>query len=621
MQNKKKKRTGDRVWIVIGICAVLVGLIWLVFGQTLGHGFVYDDELYVLNNSVVKSGITLRGLEWAFTHSHASNWHPLTTISHMLDCQIFGLNAGGHHFTNVLLQTVATLLLFFALRQLTGELWRSAVVAALFAVHPLRVESVAWIAERKDLLSGVFFILTLSAYVRYARQPTLNRYIAMAVLFVLGLMSKPMLVTLPFVLLLLDYWPLKRLQSDRQSLGRLILEKIPLFILAAGSCVVTLVVQSQEVNRLNNPLKLQVLNGLLSYVTYLWEMVWPTKLAVFYPLPSANELTISKLVLAIIFLITVSGIAIALRRTYPYLITGWLWYVGMLVPVIGLVQVGWQSHADRYTYLPQVGIYLGLTWAIADLSKSWRYRRELLGTSVAIVLTALSWTAWTQTRYWRDTGTLWRRALAVTSNNYIAHHNLGFFLGKGDEAVAHFEEAIRLQPNYASAHHNLGRNFLDRGEIDKAISHFQIALSIEPQNAQLCTDLGNAFLLKGEARKTILYYDRALQLAPEAASTLNNLAWVFSTCTDDSLRDGARAVQLSQKAVELSQGQDPTLLRTLAAALAETGRFNEAIQISQRALQLAIAQNNSRLANRLRTDVDLYETKLPCRDPSLTNQR
>jgi len=621
MQNKKKKRTGDRVWTVIGICAVLVGLIWLVFGQTLGHGFVYDDELYVLNNSVVKSGITLRGLEWAFTHSHASNWHPLTTISHMLDCQIFGLNAGGHHFTNVLLQTVATLLLLFALWQVTGELWRSAVVAAVFAVHPLRVESVAWIAERKDILSGVFFMLTLSAYARYARQPTLNRYITMAILFVFGLMSKPMLVTLPFVLLLLDYWPLKRLQSNRQSTGHIILEKIPLFLLAAGSCVATLLVQSREINRFNNPLKLQIVNGLLSYVTYLWEMVWPTKLAVFYPLPSANELTIWKLVLAMIFLITVSGVAIALRRTYPYLITGWLWYVGMLVPVIGLVQVGWQSHADRYTYLPQVGIYLGLTWAIADLSKSWRYRRELLAMSAAVVLTALSWSAWAQTRYWRNTGTLWRRALAVTSNNYIAHHNLGFFLGDSDEAIAHFEEAIRLQPYYASAHRNLALHLLGRGEIDKAILHFQITLSIEPQNAEVCTSLGNAFLLKREAREAIRYYDRALQLAPESASTLNNLAWVFSTCTDDSLRDGARAIQLSQKAVELSQWQDPTFLRTLAAAFAETGRFNDAIQMSQKALQLAVAQNNSRLASRLRTDVDLYETKLPCRDSSLTNDR
>ena len=607
---------------MIAVCAALIGLVWLVFGQTLGHQFVqYDDDPYVYNNPVVKRGLTLDGIGWAFTHAHSTNWHPVTTISHMLDCQLFGLNPGGHHFTSVLLHGVTAALLFLALWQLTNAMWRSAVVAAIFAVHPLRVESVAWIAERKDVLSGLFFVLTVIAYTRYVRAPTTKRYLAVALLFALGLMSKSMVMTLPFVLFFLDYWPLHRFSRRGRSVGRLILEKVPLLVLSAVAGAVTLLVQSQEINRLRNPMQLQISNAFVSYVTYLWQMVWPARLAVFYPLPSPGDLGIGKVILAIAFLAVVSAIVVGLRRAYPYLLTGWLWYICMLLPVIGLVQVGWQSHADRYTYLPQIGIYIALTWLIADVTASLPYRRELLGGAVGIVLIGLSGAAWAQTRSWRDTGTLWRHALAVTSNNYIAHHNLGFFLWTGDEAAEHFAEAIRLQPGYASAHHNLARIELGKGEIDDAITHLEATLAIEPENAAACSDLGNALLLKGQAGKAIAYFSRALQLQPDMAIASNNLAWVFATCTDDSLRNGARAVELSQKAVELSHSENATFLRTLGAALAEAGRFEDATRAAQQALQLATVQNNVRLSERLRTDIDLYETRLPCRDPSLTGER
>ena len=394
-------------WLILGVCVFLIAITWLVFGQTLSHEFVnFDDHVYVYENPVITGGLTLPGIIWAFTHSHARNWHPLTTISHMLDCQLFGLNAGGHHFTNVFLHTIAVVSLFLVLRQMTGgpsrtgSLWPSAFVAALFAIHPLHVESVAWISERKDVLSGVFFMLTLSAYVRYARRPSVARYVMMTILFALGLMSKPMLVTLPFVLLLLDYWPLGRgrgmeISGERSEVRRersvvsgqwsvvsrrwsvvrgLVVEKIPLFALSTASCLATLLVQRQAAGSIDQlPFAWRVNNAIVTCVAYIWQMLWPVKLAVFYPHPD-NRLLLWQIFLALALLIAITVAVIALRQKRPYLIAGWLWYLGMLVPVIGLVQVGEQARADRYTYLPQVGLYLALTWTIVDLSASWRRR-------------------------------------------------------------------------------------------------------------------------------------------------------------------------------------------------------------------------------------------------------
>jgi hypothetical protein len=373
---------------VFGVCIFLLGAIWVVFGQTLGHGFVnYDDEEYVYGNPQVIHGLNLKGVEWAFTHSVMGNWHPLTVMSHMLDCQFYGLHAGGHHLTNLLLHAATAILLFLVLRQMTGALWPSAFVAAVFAIHPLRVESVAWVAERKDVLSGLFFMLTLVAYVRYVRKPpSLGRYLMVMFLFALGLMCKPVFVTLPFVLLLLDYWPLNRVPTATDCRNhfpiprRLILEKLPLFGLAAASCAATLFTQTFALPSFEQiSLPLRVGNALISYVTYLGQMFWPSGLAVFYPF-AARDVGVARVVLSLVVLAGISTGVFVLRRR-PYLLTGWLWYLIMLAPVIGIVQVGGQAQADRYTYLPQIGLYLLLTWAAADLCAGWRYRRVVLGGS------------------------------------------------------------------------------------------------------------------------------------------------------------------------------------------------------------------------------------------------
>src|SRR6266480_1547565 len=377
------QRAVPQTAVIVAICAVLVGITWLVFAQAVRHQFVtYDDPQYVYANPDVSAGVSLPRISWAFTHTIAGNWHPLTTISHMLDCQLYGLKPAGHHFTNVLFHTIAVVLLFLLLQQMTGSLWRSTFVAALFAIHPLHVESVAWISERKDVLSAVFFMLTLAAYARYVRAPSVTSYLLVFLLFALGLISKPMLVTVPFVLLLLDYWPLGRIthvglpkalgrqpasSSQWPVIRRLVAEKVPLFALSAFSSAVTLLTQFQSTRTMSQlPLSWRLNNAAVSYVAYIWQMFWPVRLAAFYPHPN-DQLHLWQVILAIAFLIAVSLLAILWRNERSYIFTGWFWYVGMLVPVIGLVEAGEQARADRYTYLPQIGLYVLITWGITDL--------------------------------------------------------------------------------------------------------------------------------------------------------------------------------------------------------------------------------------------------------------
>jgi tetratricopeptide (TPR) repeat protein len=663
------------------VSVFLVAITWLVFGQTLGHDFVnFDDHVYVYDNPLVAKGLTVDGVIGAFTHAHARNWHPLTTMSHMLDCQLYGLKARGHHFTNVLLHTVAVLLLFAVLRDMTGTFWRSAFVAALFAIHPLHVESVAWVTERKDVLSAVFFMLTLGAYVRYVRAPSIGRYVCVAFLFALGLMSKPMLVTLPFVLLLLDYWPLRRIEkpssakskskshswSDRQSIPRqLILEKIPLLALSAGSCVATLFAQSQRTGSIDQlPFMWRVNNAFVSYVTYVWEMFWPGQLAVFYPHPN-NRLPVWEILLAIAFLAAVIVMALFLRKKRPYILTGWFWYLGMLVPVIGFVQVGEQAHADRYTYLPQIGLYLLITWAATDLTALWRRRREFLVIGAAATIAILSYRAFIQTSYWKNSENLWTHALFVTSNNDVAHNNLGFlFLRRGeldqaishfqaalnirsrsaeahyslgaalihnnlgnalarkglsDAAIGHYQEAVRLRADYADAHYNFGSVLLQEGRIDEAIAHWQKALAIQPYDADVHTSLGNAFLQKGSVKEAINHYGQALEIAPQDMLSRNNLAWILATSSDASIRDGAKAVVLAEQAVQLSGGKNPIFFRTLAASYAEEGRFSEALAAAERGMKMAAVQDNRGLVNALGREIALYRARSPLRETSPAN--
>jgi tetratricopeptide (TPR) repeat protein len=619
------RKTTRRQWLTAGICICLAVLTWAVFGQTLRHDFVnYDDPRYVYQNTRITSGLNIAGIAWAFTHIHSENWHPLTTITHMLDSSLYGLKAGGHHFTNVLLHTVAVVLLFLLLQQMTGALWKSAFVAAVFAIHPLHVESVAWVAERKDVLSGVFFMLTLLAYVHYARAPSTWRYLIVAFVFALGLMSKPMLVTLPFVLLLLDYWPLRRIRDQRSRVGRqllsLLVEKIPLIALSAVSSVITFLAQRGALGGTEQlPMLARINNALVSYVVYVRQMFWPANLAVFYPHPE-NRLPPWEISLALAVLIGITIAAVILRKKAPYFIMGWFWYIGMLVPVIGLVQVGWQGHADRYTYLPQIGLYIAGTWAVADLTALWPRRRILLGAAALLLIGALSWSSSVQTSYWRDSETLFTHALAVTRNNDVAENNLGIvFLQRGqlDEAISRLQAAIDLRPENGPAHNNLAKALLQKGRLAEAMVHYRKFFEIEPENVEARNILGTALIQQGRIREAIEQWQDALAIEPENGNAASNLAWVFATCPDDSIRDGRRAVELAEKALRISGGKIPMIFRVLAAAYAEDGRFSQAIETAQRGADLATSQGNSGLAAELQSNIALYQAGTPLRDPSL----
>ncbi len=617
-------------WVVPGVCIFLAVIIWVVFGQTMGHEFVnYDDDFYVYENPAVTRGLTLQGIIWAFTHVHCSNWHPLTWVSHMLDCQFYGLSPGGHHFTNVLLHTATAILLFLILRRMTGFLWRSAFVAAVFAIHPLRVESVAWVAERKDVLSGLFFMLTLGAYVRYAqgrsrvqsressagssglaldpRRSTLDYWLVL-VFFVLGLMCKPMLVTLPLVLLLLDYWPLGRVArlhcaSARQASGgwrvtgekggkpstpinreqalnpqlpgatkrseggsTLLLEKLPLLGLAVASCVVTIFAQTKTILPFENmSLSLRAGNASISCAAYLGQMFWPSGLAVLYPF-TAGSVGVSEVVLSLVLLAGVSTGIFILRRRRPYLLTGWLWYLIMLAPVIGIVQVGAQARADRYTYLPQIGLYLLLTWAAADLCAGWRHRRVVLGGGAAIILVALIFCARGQTAYWRNSESLWTHTLACTSDNFIGHNNLGIALfktGKVDEAMVHYQKALEINPDFAEAHNNLGNFLFQKGRVDEAMVHYQKALEINPDYAEAHYNLGNALLKTGNADEAIAHLQKALEINPDYADAHNNLGYALiqKGSVDEAILHFQKALQINPDYADAHKNLSNALLQ------------------------------------------------------------
>jgi tetratricopeptide (TPR) repeat protein len=598
-------------WTLIGISIFLIALTWAVFGQTGNYQFVnYDDPLYVLDNAHVRAGLTWRGIAWAFTHVHSQNWHPLTTMSHMFDCQLFGVNPGAHHLVNVFFHSIAAVLLFILLAQITNSIWASAFVAAVFAIHPLRVESVAWIAERKDVLSGVFFMLTLLAYFRWTRKQTVGRYLAMSILFACGLMSKPMLITTPIILLLLDYWPLNRF--SRETLSKLVIEKIPLFALSAGSCVATLWAQNFALGSTQFlPLQWRVTNALFSYFEYVRQMFWPVDLIPFYVHPE-NRLEIWRLLIGAISLIALTAIVIVRRKQNPYLLVGWLWYLVMLIPVIGIVQVGLQGHADRYTYLPQIGLDIALVWLIWDLTKSCLPRRSasakagrpqkiVLSAAAAVVLIALSSLSWKQTTHWRDTEALWRHTLAVTPDSDVAHAGLGgilFVRGQIDESIDHYERALRLRDGNVAAHFGLGRALAAKERTDPAIFHFQKALSIQPDNIGASNDLGVMFASKGEIREAISAWQQSLSFDPDNADAANNIAWARATAADPDLRDGREALELAQRALG-SGGENPVALRTLAAAQAENGQFAEAIANCRRGEELAQKNGDRAMAESL----------------------
>jgi protein O-mannosyl-transferase len=599
-----------RPWPTLAICLGLVLITWIIFGRTVGFDFVnYDDSFYVYQNPSISNGLTWEGLKLAFTHPLVGNWHPLTSISLMLDAQIFGLNPGGYHATNVLLHTIGVLLLFFALRQMTGATWRSAFVAALFAIHPLRAESVVWISERKDVLSGVFFFLALLAYVRYARRPPApGAYLILMACFALGLMAKAMLVTLPFLLLLLDYWPLRRFATVSEtaadertcppvSVAWLILEKAPLLVLVVGDSIATIFSQERAlVPAAAWPLQWRLENAVVSIWIYLRQMIWPEHLAVFYPHPKGT-LSLWLVALALLVFLAASLGAFFARRKYPYLFTGWFWYVGMLVPVIGLIQVGLQAHADRYTYLPQLGIYLLIIWGMADLTRNWPSRRLLLGGLGTAIILALMLLAWRQTGYWSEPVRFWAHTLAVTEKNDVAERGIGTALakiGRIDEAIAHDRAALRINPHEPNGLTNLANALLQKKELPEAIEYYRELVRLRPNDSELRRNLAKALAQDGAPQEAIEQFQDALRIRPndsDAAYSLGNLFLEQGR--------GEEAIKYFRKAIE-SDSKNVAAHYNLAIALSRAGRPEEAIAQFKETLRLqprhADAHNNLALA-------------------------
>ena len=665
-----------RSYVLLAVCGLLLLAVIAVFGQTARHDFVnFDDNEYVCENRHVKAGLTGEGIVWAMTACYACNWHPLTWISHMLDCQLYGLAPGGHHLTNVLFHAAAAILLFLALRRMTGALWPSAWVAAVFAVHPLRVESVAWVAERKDVLSGLLFMLTLWLYARYAERPaSWGRYLAVIGSFALGLTAKPMLVTLPFVLLLLDYWPLGRLGwgLSQFSLGeqrhealktplvpdgtpiaklsvppgmppvRLVVEKIPLFVLAAASCVVTLAAQRKAIQPLEQlSFAGRVAHAAVAYVAYLGKMLCPAGLAVLYPLPK-NPPPAVEVVAAVAMLLAISTAAFVARRKCPCLLVGWLWYLGTLVPVIGLVQVGGQAMADRYTYLTQIGLYLAIAWGAMQVAEYRSCRRWGFAAVSVPMMAGLIACAWQQTRHWCDSEILWTHTFACTSQNADAHYNLGAALarrGQIDEAVAQYRSALKIEPDYAMAYNNLGLALADRGQVDEAIVQYRKALEIAPGCAKAHYNLGLALADRGQVDEAIVHYRSATEIEPDYAKAHNNFGLALAGLgrIDEAIAHYRKALEIDpgyakahnnlgsalagrgqideaiahyRKALELKPDSVEALYN-LAGALARCGRLGEAMDHYQKALGLALARNDRVRADAIRARIRLLQFAAP----------
>lgn len=614
-------------WETYGICAILGVLVFLVFGQTMRHGFFsYDDIGYVNQDIRVSQDLTFSRVGRAFVQKEFGLYNPLVTVSHMLDRQIYGLKAGGHHLTNVLLHFASVLLLFFILRKMTGATWPSAFVAALFAIHPLRVESVAWISERKDVLSGLFFMLTLGAYLRYVQRPGSGiRYSAVLVLFILGLMSKPMLVTVPFVLLLLDYWPLNRLfRSESDFPGQwsvnwwVVAEKIPLMALSFGLCLLTMLgpkpfdPNSIDIEKI--PFLTRMSEVPVSMVIYLGQMFWPVDLAVVYP----HSPDVSKWwPAAVALLVVLSLAAFFFRRRHPYLWMGWLWNLGMLVPVSGIVQISRHWRADHYTYLPQIGLYIGLIWMAADRAEGSRSRRLVLSGLGALAVGALSMVAYHETSFWRNSTTLWTRTVACTQGNFIAltnlgnclvqegqieegialfrnaleinandvlaHNNLGMALVQQkriQEGISSFREALKIKPACALAHNNLGMALFQLGEQQVAIAHFREAFRINPGYAEACYNMGTVLFQQGKTGEAIVQYREALRLKPDYEQAHNNLGNAF-------IQDGKteEAVLQFRESLKLNPSH-ASAHYNLATLLMQKGQTGEAVVHFREALGL-----------------------------------
>ena len=747
------------------ICLVLASVTLGIYWQVHDFGFVnFDDPDYVSENPVVSRGLTFNGIIWSFTHFYSSNWHPLTWISHMLDCQLFGLNPAGPHVVNVFFHAANSVLLFLLLQRLTGAQWRSAIVAGLFAWHPLHVESVAWISERKDVLSTFFGLLSVLAYAKYASEFKIQNskakiwYASSFVLFALSLLAKPMLVTLPFLLLLLDVWPLQRIENTgwitffTKAFLRLVKEKLPWFALVAASCVMTLRAQAPSMaTAVRFPFSARIINAIESYSWYAEKAFSPTNLAAFYPVE--HERPLVPFILSVLLLVIVSIAAVMAIRRRPFLFVGWFWFVGTLVPVIGFVQVGGQGMADRYSYVPLIGLFITIVWGAYEILRLSKTGIAVGALTAAVALASLVVATFFQTRYWKSTLTLFSHAVAVTHNNdtalailgtafYVEHRDddamkvyrlsaeinprggdvhkyMGLVLarkgdadgalqeylkavelepgnaslqsflaetlvalGKKDEALPHLVEAARRRPDNAQYQNDLAVALVGAGKRTEAMEHYQRAAALEPNNARYQNNFATALLRAGDLAAALQHYRAAIaadpnffepysnlgalfffrrqyndaaqqyiqamqlnptnaairfnaartflklgdsanalaqfteaeRLRPDWAEPLNARAWVLATSVDDKTRNGAEAVKLAEKTADLTSHQQPAALNTLAAAYAEVGRFDDAINTANQALELATHSNQTNLTVKIQHALSLYETRAPFRE-------
>jgi tetratricopeptide (TPR) repeat protein len=650
------------------ICLLLALITVLAYSPVRHAVFVvFDDPVYI-GNSHVQAGLSVAGIKWAFTTWHGSNWHPLTWVSHMLDASLFGADAGAQHFINVLFHATNALLLFLLLFRLTARIWPAAFVAALFAWHPLHVESVAWISERKDVLSTFFGLLALLAYRRYGESSKLQIpnskiwYGWTLGLFALSLMAKPMLVTLPFVMLLLDYWPLERFENSevpattrkrntQHATRTTLLEKLPFLALTIASSVVTFLAQRSEAvaSLEQRPLALRLANAIVSYAEYLGKAIWPAKLAVIYPLP--NQIPAWQIAVATLVLALITFLAWRKRKSSPYILVGWLWFFGTLVPVIGLVQVGGQALADRYTYVPLIGVFIIVAYGADDLALRFRISNTVVSTAAALVLGASLCITEYQLRFWQNSQTLFAHAIAVTKDNAIAHINLGVALeqeehrpealaeyrkaleiephrfqahnnlanllstmGWRDEAFREYQEALRLNPNAALAHVNFATLLAEMDRFDDALAEYTKAAQLAPEDPRPHYLMGKACLRHHQSAEALKHFRQALQLNPNDFETLTWLARVLASDENSAVRNATEAVSLAERATRLTGGEQPFVFDTLAMAYAEAGRFKDAVATAQKAIELAAAAGSQKTIPEMQQHLQLYQIGQPWRE-------
>jgi tetratricopeptide (TPR) repeat protein len=574
--------------VEIFICLGLVLLVVVPFQQTVGFGFVsYDDVIYIIGNKNLEKGFVWSSVSWAFTNLFAMNWHPLTWLSLMLDFKLYGTNAGGYHLTNVLLHLANTLLLFYILRRMTGKSWQSGFVAALFAVHPLHVESVAWVMARKDVLSTMFWLLTIGAYAEYVKYPSPRRYLWVAGAFILGLMSKPMLVTLPVVLLLLDFWPLRRIQSStiRGNL-HLLLEKVPLMVLSVAVSVITFYAQGnsgamEPLNLKSITLMDRILNAVVSYGGYVGNMLQPVNLACFYPYRTSFPMSI--VLPSVLFLVAMFILSLRYIRTAPYLVMGWLWYLITLLPVIGIIQVGGQAMADRYTYIPLIGLFIIIAWGIPDLLKENPFHRIIISVAAGATLLIFTILTYNQAGVWKDSRTLFEHALEVTDGNFVAHNNLGsyfFSRDRFDEAADQFSKAVKIIPDAEYYQNNLGSALAKLKRYDEAISCFSRAIEINHRFAKPYTNIAYIHFLAGHYEKALEYYRKALELQSGDPVAENNVALMLIYLGKDD-----EAIVYLKSAIR-HKPDFATARNMLAVLLVKKNRIQEAIDQLNEALRI-----------------------------------